>query len=66
MVGRTPSEDLAEYCRRHRISFDWMLGGCLMDLKKMVDERRGRETQLRPPSRSQRDMLNLRPRIRRS
>jgi hypothetical protein len=41
-VGRTPSEDLADYCQHHRISFDWMLGGCLMGLKKMVDERRGR------------------------
>ncbi|MET4018133.1 hypothetical protein [Bradyrhizobium sp. S3.2.12] len=45
-VGRTPSEDLVEYCRRHRISFDWMLGGCLKGLKWMVDERRGREAQI--------------------
>lgn len=42
-VGRDPSEALADYCRRHRISFDWMLTGCPVDLKKMMDERRGRE-----------------------
>ncbi|MCK1337398.1 hypothetical protein IVB38_15500 [Bradyrhizobium sp. 38] len=45
-VGRTLSEAVADYCQRHRISFDWMLGGCLIGLKKMVDERRGRETQM--------------------
>ncbi|MGY4409133.1 hypothetical protein ACVWW4_000869 [Bradyrhizobium sp. LB7.1] len=50
-VSRTPSEDLVEYCRRHRISFDWMLGGCLIGLKRMVDDRRGRQTQ--PPSAEQ-------------
>lgn len=49
-VGRTPSEDLADYCQRHRISFDWMLGGCLMGLKKMVDERRGREAVVPSPA----------------
>ncbi|MET4034428.1 hypothetical protein ABIB94_008336 [Bradyrhizobium sp. JR7.2] len=48
-VGRTPSEALAEYCRRHRISFDWMLGGCLKGLKKMVDERRGRAAAVPSP-----------------
>lgn len=42
-AGRTPSEKLGSYCRRHRISFDWMLTGCPADLKKMVDERRSRE-----------------------
>ncbi|WP_234685314.1 hypothetical protein [Bradyrhizobium monzae] len=42
-IGRGPSEALADYCRRHRISFDWMLTGCPVDLKKMVDERCGRE-----------------------
>src|SRR3954471_20071177 len=39
-IGRGPSEALADYCTRHRISFDWMLGGCLKGLKRMVDERR--------------------------
>ncbi|WLB24136.1 hypothetical protein [Bradyrhizobium japonicum] len=34
---------MADYCTHHRISFDWMLTGCPVDLKKMVDERRGRE-----------------------
>ena len=42
-VGRTCSEELADYCRRHGISFDWMLVGCLKGLKKMTDERRARE-----------------------
>ena len=42
-VGRAVSEDLARCCNRHRISYDWMLGGCLNGLKKMVDERRRRE-----------------------
>ena len=44
-VGRTASETLMRYCDRHRISYDWMLGGCLKGLKKMVDERRGRDAQ---------------------
>jgi len=42
-VGRAASEEVAEYCSRHNISFDWMLGGCLKGLKKMTDERRGQE-----------------------
>ncbi|MET3997557.1 hypothetical protein [Bradyrhizobium sp. S3.9.2] len=42
-IGPTPSEALADYCNRHRISYGWMLGGCLHGLKRMVDERRGRE-----------------------
>jgi hypothetical protein len=45
-VGRGPSEELASYCSRHHISFDWMLGGCLIGLKRMTDERRGREMEL--------------------
>lgn len=39
-IGRGPWEALADYCTRHRISFDWMLTGCPVDLKKMVDARR--------------------------
>ncbi|WP_426608988.1 hypothetical protein [Bradyrhizobium sp. McL0616] len=38
------SEKLSDYCRDNRISFDWMLTGCLKGLKQMMDERRGRET----------------------
>lgn len=42
-IGRSPSDALADYCRHHRISFDWMLTGCPADLKKMIDWRRERE-----------------------
>ncbi|MCK1287088.1 hypothetical protein IVB41_24575 [Bradyrhizobium sp. 44] len=42
-VGRTMSEKLTAYCKRHGISFDWMLDGSLAVLKKMVDERRRQE-----------------------
>lgn len=42
-IGRSPSQALTDYCSRHRISFDWMLTGCPVDLKKMMEDRRGRE-----------------------
>ncbi|WP_426615784.1 hypothetical protein [Bradyrhizobium sp. McL0616] len=43
-VGRSMSEALSDFCQDNRISFDWMLSGCLKGLKQMMDERRGRET----------------------
>lgn len=42
-VGNTVSEELAGYCGKHHINFDWMLDGCLNGLKQMTDDRRGRD-----------------------
>lgn len=47
-VGRTPS--LADYCLRHRISFDRMLYGCLKGFRKMVEEPRSRTAAASPSS----------------
>lgn len=42
-IGRRLPQAVGDYCIRHRISFDWMLTGCPVDLKKMIDDRRGRQ-----------------------
>ncbi|MBR0721181.1 hypothetical protein [Bradyrhizobium manausense] len=44
------SEELSDYCQRYRISYDWMLTGCLKGLKQMMDEQRGRAAAASPAS----------------
>lgn len=47
-VGRTASEALSRYCKRHGISYDWMLCGDLKGLRAMMDGRRVRVTAANP------------------
>jgi hypothetical protein len=49
-VGLSPSEELTDYCRRHGISFDWMLYGDLKGLQRMMNWRLGRAAAAAPAS----------------
>jgi len=41
-VGNAPSDELRDYCRKHGISFDWMLCGDLRGLQAKTHRRLGR------------------------
>jgi len=41
-VGNAPSDELCDYCRKHGISFDWMLCGDLRGLQAKTHRRLGR------------------------
>ncbi|MGY8660938.1 hypothetical protein Q3C01_01050 [Bradyrhizobium sp. UFLA05-109] len=44
-VGRTMSKELASYCLSHNISMNWLISGELLDLQRMLQERKSQQVQ---------------------
>jgi hypothetical protein len=40
MYKRPSTPDIMEFCEKHKVSFDWILGGDLRGLQRMTSERK--------------------------
>ncbi len=49
-IGRNPSQALADYCKEHSISLDWMLCGDLKGFQRMTQWRREGKAAATPDS----------------
>jgi hypothetical protein len=49
-VGRTITPALVDWCKRHGVSFDWLLAGNLRSLQQMMEARRIEKAAVTPES----------------